>query len=502
MALDSELDCSMEDAIELIKDQLQHRSRASSPSQNAQNRAWYSAPPQLAVYDDDMIDVLLNIATKHISPTFTLFANFSAGPDTLVEQCLAMAAIGGLYCCSGTPNKTKVAKMLYNDSRRLLLENYLQNKAGLPLSFDDALSFAATFVLLEIYGFLSGDRRVYEFIEVFHGSKLHAAVSCIEAALPPGHADNITATAQQQQVRLLSEAIRILDSYRVMFLHRPPSFESQLYPLGHHGNDQEGHRHLSSGAVVSSPSYGNSMDNADGMHHLATIIRYNWVASPRDINNATSSSPLWRTEFVQLALDRWLRSKIEAGGPETCPDLSTPPNVAQMLLYHIAQVTLCSNMAILERVVVQAEADEKNEKNENNADKQGDGDGGNMASDNRSLGPWASKHQYEIALWHAKAILRIALDRVAPSCRQAGPTASVGGTAPCVEPPHVALCVYFATLIVWFGETRKLLTTRRSDPVETVTTDTGMQLLSAFHVPVSAILGKSLGGLLAGSGAH
>ncbi|KAB5540295.1 hypothetical protein GE09DRAFT_1245326 [Coniochaeta sp. 2T2.1] len=205
MVLDIDLDpsASMDSAIDMMKDQLQRRSRASSPSREAQRWSWYSALPQLDIYDEQIINVLLNVARRQISSTFSIFADFEAGPDTCVELFLAMAAVGGLYCKE--PDSTKIAKMLFNDARRLMLEEYLQHK---EYTFDEYLSFAKTFVLLEVYGLCSGDKRAYEFMEVFHGSKVQAASSCVNS-LPPD-----ASISQRKQAKLLTEAIHVLDSYR------------------------------------------------------------------------------------------------------------------------------------------------------------------------------------------------------------------------------------------------------------------------------------------------
>ena len=145
-------------AVGLMHEEMQRRSssRASSPSREAQQRSWYSAAPNLAVYDDEIINVLLNVARRHIAPTFRIFADFAVTNDTRVELCLAMAALGGLYCGPQAPGSNKVAQMLYNDARRLLLEKYLLHAEG---PFKQSLSIAKTFILLEVYGLCSGDKR-------------------------------------------------------------------------------------------------------------------------------------------------------------------------------------------------------------------------------------------------------------------------------------------------------------------------------------------------------
>ena len=84
----------------------------------------------------------------------------------------------GTMIGTGMNDSTKIAKMLYNDARRLLLEHYL---CEVDHSFLDLTSFAKSFILLEIYGICSGDKRAYEFIEFFHGNKMLTIARCIDA---------------------------------------------------------------------------------------------------------------------------------------------------------------------------------------------------------------------------------------------------------------------------------------------------------------------------------
>ncbi|KAH8913108.1 hypothetical protein BR93DRAFT_964228 [Coniochaeta sp. PMI_546] len=445
-AFDIDLDPSMDSAIDMMKDQLQRRSRASSPSREAQRWSWYSALPQLGVYDEDLINVLLNVSRRHISSTFAIFVDFEVGPGTRVELCLAMAAVGGLYCTC--PDSNKIAKMLFNDARRLMLQDYLQYRQN---SFEDYLSFAKTFILLEVYGLCSGDKRAYEFMEVFHGSKVHAATSCIKS-LPTE-----AGMKQQNETRLLSEAMHVLDSYRVLLLQRPPSFVDDLEsPL------------LQSQSSDPDSADANSAASSDGdMYHLASCIRYSWMASPRDADGCALPR-LWKAEFVQLALDRWMQSNSYPSG-------QCPLEPSQMLLYHLAHVSLQSNMAVLHRLAQQAAAGSTSTLPTNQAQNDG-------------IRPWTSNRQCAIALWHSKAILRIAQEGKTAPQRKASTSVNRDKTQ-VAEPPHLPLCVYFATLVVWFGETKSGgdNASSASDLV-----DAGSQLLFKLRVPMAKFLGTAL----------
>ena len=332
MAFDVNFDPSMDSAVDIMKNQLQRRSRASSPSQEAQQWSWYSIIPQLGVYDEITINILLNISKRHLSTTFAVFSDFEAGDDTRVELCLAMAAIGGL-CCT-TSGSAKVAKMLFNDSRRLMLEDHLLDTNP---SFEDSLSFAKTFILLELYGLCSGDKRAYEFMEVFHGNKVHAMTSCIN--IMPRDAT----VSQRHHLQLILEAMNVLDSYRVLLLQRPPTFAGDQCFLGRE-QDTIGYQRLATGGIISKSTPNSSIVKytAD-IYQLATIIRYSWMASPRDADDPTLPS-LWKAEFVEMALDQWVRAKSAQ------TNLDSPLQISQMLLYHLTQVTLHSNMGALQRL--------------------------------------------------------------------------------------------------------------------------------------------------------
>ena len=449
---------AMENAVELMRDHLQRRSRESSPTREEQKRTWYSVPPQLYVYDEDVINVLLNLARTHISSTFAIFADFEVDHDTRIELCLAAAAVGGLYCTA--PASARVTKMLFNDSRRLLLEEYTQSGA---LSFDTSLSFAKTFILLEIYGLCSGDKRAFEFIEVFHASKLDAASSCLNAVPHDAPAD------QLRQAKLLSEAVRVLDCYRVLLLQRPPSFacESQL---DSHRTSQVLKLHsLSSGGLISTLSASDflGLPIAD-THYLVTITCYSWMTSQQEIENSLHS-PLWNREFVELALKQWIEAK-------TCKEEpSRPLPASEMLLYHLTQTSLHSNLNNLQRLTqVDMQSIQRPQKGEASEAIQG----------------WKNSRHFNIASWHAKAILHIAQDGMARPRRY---SALEKETACFVEAPHLPLCIYFATLIMWFGEASGKNLSAGDAPLEA-----GAQLLFRLRVPVSKLLGNALSELLCG----
>ena len=118
----------MQIAIDLMQSHFQRRSRAPSPTAGEATQMWYSKQPRLQIYDKDIVNVFLNLGRRHLATTFAVFANFEADAGTSEELCLVMAAVGGLFC--EVPGSTKIAKSLYNDSRRILLESVRNGRCG------------------------------------------------------------------------------------------------------------------------------------------------------------------------------------------------------------------------------------------------------------------------------------------------------------------------------------------------------------------------------------
>ncbi|KAK4950245.1 hypothetical protein LTR10_011224 [Elasticomyces elasticus] len=116
---------------------------------------WCSSAPDPYMYDLDVLDIWISIAVERIGPTFLVFNDFRVDESTGDTLYIAMAAVGGVYCA--VENSFQLAKVMFNDARRLAL---------------------AMFVLLEIYGIVSGDKRSFELVDVFHAD-LHQAVRAL-----------------------------------------------------------------------------------------------------------------------------------------------------------------------------------------------------------------------------------------------------------------------------------------------------------------------------------
>lgn len=110
---------TVKSATDMIQDYHRLHSGVNTPVNGTRPQQWFSEPPSLQIYDNDIVDVFLNLATTCLSPTFRLFENFAISTNTRDELYLAMAAVGGLF--SQVPGSFRVAKAMFHDARRLLL---------------------------------------------------------------------------------------------------------------------------------------------------------------------------------------------------------------------------------------------------------------------------------------------------------------------------------------------------------------------------------------------
>ena len=445
-------------AFDIMVSHFKRRSGPSSPGRVEPRNWWYSAPPRLQMYSVDMINVLLNLARGHLSPTFAIFSSFEVTATTRIELCLAMAAVGALF--STVEGNTAVAKALYNDARRPHLDQTLQTETP---SFRSALDSAKTFILLEIYGICSGDKRSYEFWEAFHCGTLQACKACWDGA------SSDPDLYRSEQLSLLSEAATVLESYRVLILFRPPFFSAcqDFRPLAPEALLDNDHPVITDLLSLLTPT-GSLHAPCGNLRSLASLIPYVWMSSPRG-QELSQKPQLWKREFVELALERWMEANAKSPSP---PNSS---NIAHALLYHLAHINLHTNLSILQRFAPQF-----------CHPREDDGD------DNRtldSLRAFVNGVEFQTAHWHAKTMLQVVKEAVATSNFRHPNSSS---RSQLMEPPHLPYCIYFATLVLWYKESAPVhLDCARDNRIEN-----GMRLMSKLRVHVARILEAALSELL------
>lgn len=424
----STLDQPTDRALNMMRDHFRLRSRAPSPSRVDTGQTQYSIAPNLARYDPDIINVFLNLARTHLRDSFPIFASYEASPESRVELCLAMSAIGALYC--SVPGSMKIARSLYHDSRRLLLEAFYTHQASDP---DISLSYTMTFILLEIYGLCSGNKRSFEFSEVWHGSLLHTAGECFSSA-----------SADPRLVQDLQNSIRTIESYRVLILGLPPSMTKATDPSN-----------LDTFTEAISPS---SVSVSRESPDISDLVR---IAGVIGSYNKDSRARLWKPEFIELALDRWLRLQ------------SQPVPPSERLLFHMTHIYLHSNIPLLQRYAMARGTSQA------------------MIDLPVELRSWISSSDYKISQWHAEQIL--ACMRNQPNNRANKARLQQNYTTS--ESPHFSYCLYFAVVVLWYGN----IASDKDSRVDRMIFD-GIELLSGLKVHVAKLLGMALSEMLPDNG--
>ncbi|KEF61798.1 uncharacterized protein A1O9_03368 [Exophiala aquamarina CBS 119918] len=450
----------MDVAITMMRDFFQRRSRAPSPMREEPRQLWnqwYSAPPHLQIYDEEVINILLNLARTHLSSTFAIFSDFEVLPDTKEELCLAMAAVGGLFCT--VSESAKVARKLYNDARRMQLEAMIPPK---PTYFRAAMDRAKTSILLEIYGICSGDKRSYELTEAYHSETLRTIRSCWLAAFDGNSAE------RESQLQLLSRAAHVLDSYRVLLLLRAPSFFEATLANGHLGDhDNESfQRSTSHLRFLMSPSCVNG-ETSSSLETLAEISSYTWALCPHGLAHP-SEQLLWKHDFIELGLERWNQSRMMNA------EFPTQTHFATMLLYHLTHINLHSNLRILQRSA------------KDFIDSANSPEPGKVS---HSIATWTSTSHFDVASWHSEAIQSLVREAMSTARRR---TQFHADKSHLLESPHLPFCIYFSTLVLWYGAGGK----SGSDASGDVVIDNGSQLLLALKVKVAKHLASALNDLL------
>ena len=172
---------------------------------------------------------------------------------------------------------------------------------------------------------------------------------------------------------------------------------------------------------------GGRSDGQDrGLSDLAAIGSFAWFPSPHD-SLCYRESPLWKPDFVEVALSRWMEAQKEI---ESCT----------LLLYHMAHISLHCNLGYLQRLA------------------------GPVARIGRislhhsilaSIAKWLTGRHFVIAKWHAENLLKIVKAALGNNPRNLRkhktPPPPPKGPILTPEPPHLPFCIYYATLVLWYG---------------------------------------------------
>ena len=430
----------------------ERRSGPPSPSSGRAKQTWYFTPPSLQIYDHDITSIFLENARTHLSKTFALFADFKVTLNTREELCLAMAAVGGLYC--QVTDSFKIAKAMYNDARRLLLASrYRGMLSKQDHSFDDVM----TFMLLEIYGLCSGDKRSYEFVEAFHMNLLQAVQDCELQAI----SSSSSGAEIDGRRRLLMEGLFLLDGYRVILLQRPPTFPSTYANVSHRADALPSPETDLSVLLNTIFTPGGDIDTGSIVQHslvtLMVIASFVWAVAPRAAEHSGRAST-WKVESLELALEQWIRLQ------------KADVDWSLLMLYHMLNIILHSNLSLLQQFTHPPSSA---------------GTRSPSRTSLPSIQSWASSRHYVVAQWHAEALLDLAKERLGrpnQSIISKSRTAAREMTPTLIaEAPHTSHCIYYSTLVLWCGNF-----VRNSGSSSCMSyLDQGAQLLSSLKVRIA-----------------
>lgn len=232
----------------------------------------------------------------------------------------------------------------------------------------------------------------------------------------------------------LIESLYILDSYRVVLLQRPPLLTwHSLERLAKSPREKNPSTHLRN-IVRALASPGLEVDFNDvqefSLSTLSGLTPFLWQAMPLVPADQDSIVGPWRTDFVELAIDKWLRMhRYEV-------------HASSQTLYHLMHMAMHANL-----LAVNNYAQSQASRHKQDCTK---------GSWHDLISKWVHGRHYEVAAWHADSVLECvesAVDAevkdVAHNRHSQGQHFPVSTTRSAVDIVHVPYTVYYATLVLW-----------------------------------------------------
>lgn len=201
---------------------------------------------------------------------------------------------------------------------------------------------------------------------------------------------------------------------------------------------------------------------------LAALTALSWHATPTGPGRPQSSR-LWGHEMFDLALNKWVRAH------------QIPIDPATMILFHTNSIIIHTNMTHIHGLArLHLQYPDRSH-----------------ALPNVPLRQWATASDCATAKWHAEKVIQLAKEISSPkknSRHGKDIETGQGGVIP-AEAPHVAICTYYAYLILWTATVTSKDSTNKS---AAGILDGGIESLSRCKVRVADVLKNVLQSLLIG----
>lgn len=277
--------------------------------------------------------------------------------------------------------------------------------------------------------------------------------------------------------RLLN-SLYTLEMYRTVLLQRPPNLHPSVENFGL-GEDESvasemprDHRNISvvDGArllmCLLSPhksSQGNITD-LNGHFTLCSLAVFSWQSQWRP-SGLTPTAPLWKRELLELALHRW-KDQILTRSKKLEPWME--------LFFHMIFVNLFSSATHIHSLI--------------RSQVSGESRTGPLF---QVLLAWRRSSDADKAMYHAHAILRLAKSTIMLKPEESTPSdsASTADSSNVSEAPHIATCVYMASLTLWTAAICR-------EPPDTAllhsSVEKGVEILWWLNLGVSKVLSNVL----------
>jgi hypothetical protein len=204
---------------------------------------------------------------------------------------------------------------------------------------------------------------------------------------------------------------------------------------------------------------------ASAVDNLSAVSCLTWFAKPH--RHVAGQEPvIWKPDFVELKLRNWIER----------PMADTEPS--SLITYHMGHINLHVNIGFLQR------HSRSLSRNDYRASK---------SSIKTSMWERVSGQSHETATWHSHSLLKLVRSMaetrfLLPHHPDSVANQHTPSNRSFPQPPHLPFCVYFASLVLWYGA----MCTAKPLNQQNIHLRNGAQLLESLSVHVAKYLARAL----------